>query len=106
MCLVTERTLEAASKHANAREGIIKAADFIGGLSSVVKPMLEANAVASMAVSAHVPKRCTRGPISRFCNVLGDLETDTFDQWAGICVLSPVSLNFSLAEFRFSDWNA
>lgn len=49
---VTEAVLDKASRHHDKKQGFIKAAKIINTISStVIKPMLQTEAVASMAVS-------------------------------------------------------
>lgn len=50
---VTESTLEKASRHNEKKEGFVKAAKVMSTISSaVIKPMLQTEAVASIAVSS------------------------------------------------------
>lgn len=49
---VTEVTLKKASRHSERKQGFVKAAKVINTISSaVIKPMLQTEAVASLAVS-------------------------------------------------------
>lgn len=52
---VTEVTLEKVSRHSEMKQGFVKAAKVMNSISlSVIKPMLQTEAVASLAVSARL----------------------------------------------------